>query len=198
MWVRLVLLSSSAFPEWSPLATCPLCPCPLSHLCPSLYLGFQTHLPLCAEWLLLSSEILAPASSQAVPSHLLLLWTKHHLSRIHLTPRFKRNWDNICSFDNYLMADTYIVTWRACLVAQSCPTLCHPMDYIAQQAPLSMGIFRQKYWSGLPFPHLGDLPDPGIKFMCLLHGWWILYLLSHQGSTISWSHFHLTEQIRQC
>ena len=34
---------------------------------------------------------------------------------------------------------------------------------VACQAPLSMGVFRQEYWSGLPFPSLGDLPDPGIK-----------------------------------
>ena len=31
------------------------------------------------------------------------------------------------------------------------------------QAPLSMGFFKQEYWSGLPFPSPGDLPDPGIK-----------------------------------
>ena len=31
--------------------------------------------------------------------------------------------------------------------------------------PLSMGFRRQEYWSGLPFPSLGDLPDPGIKPM---------------------------------
>ena len=31
------------------------------------------------------------------------------------------------------------------------------------QAPLSMGFSRQKYWSGLPFPSPGDLPDPGIE-----------------------------------
>ena len=37
-------------------------------------------------------------------------------------------------------------------VAQSCPTLCDPMDYIACQAPLSMEFSRQQYWSGLPFP----------------------------------------------
>ena len=30
-------------------------------------------------------------------------------------------------------------------------------------APLSMGLFRQEYWSGLPHPSPGDLPDPGIK-----------------------------------
>ena len=34
---------------------------------------------------------------------------------------------------------------------------------VAHQAPLSMGFFRQEYWSGLPFPSPGDLPDPGIK-----------------------------------
>ena len=33
----------------------------------------------------------------------------------------------------------------------------------AHQAPLSMGFSRQEYWSGLPFPPPGDLPDPGIE-----------------------------------
>ena len=43
-------------------------------------------------------------------------------------------------------------------VAQSCPTLCDPVD-----CPPSMGFSRQEYWSGLPFPSPGDLPDPGIE-----------------------------------
>ena len=34
---------------------------------------------------------------------------------------------------------------------------------VARQAPLSMGFSRQEYWSGLPFPSLGDLPNPGIE-----------------------------------
>ena len=34
---------------------------------------------------------------------------------------------------------------------------------VACQAPLSRGFLRQEYWSGLPFPTPGDLPDPGIK-----------------------------------
>ena len=42
------------------------------------------------------------------------------------------------------------------------PTLSDPMDCTCQ-APLSMGFSRQEYWSGLPFPSPGDLPDPGIK-----------------------------------
>ena len=34
---------------------------------------------------------------------------------------------------------------------------------VALQAPLPMGFSRQEYWSGLPFPSPGDLPDPGIE-----------------------------------
>ena len=34
---------------------------------------------------------------------------------------------------------------------------------VAHQVPLSMGFSRQEYWSVLPFPSPGDLPDPGIE-----------------------------------
>ena len=34
---------------------------------------------------------------------------------------------------------------------------------VAHQDPVSMGFFRQEYWSGLPFPSPGDLPYPGIE-----------------------------------
>ena len=34
---------------------------------------------------------------------------------------------------------------------------------VAYQAPPSMEFSRQEYWSGLPFPSPGDLPDPGIE-----------------------------------
>ena len=34
---------------------------------------------------------------------------------------------------------------------------------VALQAPLFMGFSRQEYWSGLPFPSPGDLPDLGIE-----------------------------------
>ena len=34
---------------------------------------------------------------------------------------------------------------------------------IAHQAPPSMGLSKQEYWSGLPFPSPEDLPDPGIE-----------------------------------
>ena len=47
-------------------------------------------------------------------------------------------------------------SWQSCLTLATLWT-------VACQAPLSMGFFRQVYWSGLPFPSLGDLPDPGIE-----------------------------------
>ena len=37
------------------------------------------------------------------------------------------------------------------------------MTLLTCQAPLSMGFSRQEYWSGLPFPPSGDLPDSGIE-----------------------------------
>ena len=39
---------------------------------------------------------------------------------------------------------------------------------VAHQSPLSMGFSRQEYWSGLPFPPPGDLPNPGIELVFLM------------------------------
>ena len=44
------------------------------------------------------------------------------------------------------MSDSFVIPWT-----------------VACQAPPSMGFSRQEYWSGLPFPSPGDLPDPGIE-----------------------------------
>ena len=60
----------------------------------------------------------------------------------------------------------YICIWLvACSVAQSCPT---PVIAWTHQAPLSTGFPKQEYWSGLPFPPPGDLPDPGIELTSLV------------------------------
>ena len=48
------------------------------------------------------------------------------------------------------------------LVAKSCLTLSTPW-IVAHQAPLSLGFPRQEYWSGVPLPPPGDLPDPGVE-----------------------------------
>ena len=49
-----------------------------------------------------------------------------------------------------------------CICVPSWPTLCYPTD-CSCQAPLPMEFSRQEYWSGLPFPTPGNLPDPGIE-----------------------------------
>ena len=45
---------------------------------------------------------------------------------------------------------------------QLCPTLCNPMDYSPPGSSVC-GFPRQEYWSGLPFPSPGELPDPGME-----------------------------------
>ena len=62
---------------------------------------------------------------------------------------------------NPMISTSGDVLMYSCTVAQSCLTLT-PWT-VAYEAPLSMGFSRQEYWSGLPFPSPGDLPDPGIK-----------------------------------
>ena len=47
-------------------------------------------------------------------------------------------------------------------VTQSCSTLCDPMDCSPPGSSVH-GFSRQEYWSGLPFPSPGDLPNPGIE-----------------------------------
>ena len=49
------------------------------------------------------------------------------------------------------------------LVAQSCPTLWDPIDYSLPYILCPWGLSRQEYWSGLPCPPPGILPNPGIK-----------------------------------
>ena len=48
------------------------------------------------------------------------------------------------------------------LCAQSCPTLCDPMDCSPPGSSV-MEFSRQEYWSGLPFPSPGVLPNPEIE-----------------------------------
>ena len=65
-----------------------------------------------------------------------------------------------------IIKDTLLALWKKdskSEVAQSCPTLWDPMDCSLYQAPPSMGFSRWEYWSGLPFPPPGDLPNPGIE-----------------------------------
>ena len=71
-------------------------------------------------------------------------------------------WENENTLRDVIMDMCDYVKVKA-LVAQSCLPLCDPMDSSLHQAPPSMGFSRQKHWSGLPFPSLGNLPDSGIE-----------------------------------
>ena len=61
---------------------------------------------------------------------------------------------------------------------------------VTYQASPSMGFSRQEYWSGLPFPSSGDLPNPGLP-----HCRQTLYGLSHQGSLYTQQHGQISQTI---
>ena len=61
---------------------------------------------------------------------------------------------------------TCLISMCACMLSRfSGVWLFVTLWRVAHQAPLSMGFSRQEYWSGLPRPPPGDLPDPGIKLL---------------------------------
>ena len=104
--------------------------------------------------------------------------TKDHTILSLCQPR-----DKTADFGNFLKSTSYhfltfpIVTtlfhssssyaWfviHACMLSHfSSVQLCATLWTIACQVPLSIGCSRQEYWSGLPCPLPGDLPNPGIK-----------------------------------
>ena len=71
-----------------------------------------------------------------------------------------------------------------------------PPGTVARQTPLSMGFSRQEYWSGVPFPSPGRLPNPGTKPVSPALQVDLL-LLSHQGSQYlkdAWEKWMLKKQ----
>ena len=71
---------------------------------------------------------------------------------------------------------TYLQLHITCVLSHfSCVQLFVTLWTVACQSPLSMGLSKQEYWSGLPCPPAGDLPDPGIEphislfLLCVLH-----------------------------
>ena len=88
-------------------------------------------------------------------------WTRNHLDRdTILVGRLL-----LCVCFYFLLIISQVNTCVcvcAHVVTQLCPTLCDPMD-CSLVVILSIGFFRWEYWSGLPFPSRGNLPDPGIE-----------------------------------
>ena len=92
---------------------------------------------------------------------------------------FSRQWLLRLSFTLTLYYDLYPrggrnkTPWRRLIplcakLLQLCPTLCDPLDYSPPGSSVSWGFSRQQYWSGLPCPTQGDLPNPGIEPTSLL------------------------------
>ena len=69
--------------------------------------------------------------------------------------------DTAATSESMLLEVTFESENVKVLVAQSCLTLCGPMDHSLPGSSVH-GILQQ-HWSGLPFPSPRDLPDPGIK-----------------------------------
>ena len=61
-----------------------------------------------------------------------------------------------------MLSNSLLSVYKESEVAQSCPTLFDLMDCSPPGSSVH-GFSRQEYWSGLPFPSPGDLPDPGIE-----------------------------------
>ena len=65
---------------------------------------------------------------------------------------------------DFLASRAHLLT-TLCVCAKSlqlCLTLCDPMD-CSPPGSSAHGILQQEYWSGLPCPPPGDLPDPGVE-----------------------------------
>ena len=75
-----------------------------------------------------------------------------------------RQWRNLNTDCKHVCMRAQIVNMCACVLSHfSGGGLHETLWTVAHQAPLFMGFFRQAYWSGLPCPPPGDLPDPGIE-----------------------------------
>ena len=116
-----------------------------SHVPPS-----ELHLPgqhvLCLEPQLLHSQAPSPSGATWRPFLPCLSWLHSLPGFSHLSTHRLRDPGVNCYRTEKNQLWLFATPWTA-----------------AHQAPLSMGFSRQEYWSGLPFPPPGDLPDPGIK-----------------------------------
>ena len=167
-------LQSQGSALW-PLGNCPV---PISqsrvHLSPSVSVKMEVR----ASWLLLCSSTsvfvhisnwhrLGPLPGSGYKAvwgfeSSLLMGSRPQNEGIssHVERLLRRLWTQTCEkmfsitsqllFSCWAVTDSLVTQWT-----------------VAHQAPLSMGFPRQGYWSGLPFPSLGDLPDPGTEPLSL-------------------------------
>ena len=64
----------------------------------------------------------------------------------HFNVHIRKSDKGVCMLSRFICVQLSVTLWT-----------------VAHQVPLPMGFSRQEYWSGLPCPPPGDLPEPGIK-----------------------------------
>ena len=74
----------------------------------------------------------------------------------------EKKWSFIFLYDTYIYMSVYEVKWSEMKSLSRVQLFATPWT-VAYQDPQSMGFSRQEYWSGLPLPSPGDLPNPGIE-----------------------------------
>ena len=97
--------------------------------------------------------------------HLLLDCCEARAGRVTHFWLLRYKWKSIGGFyrEAHLKRDTHTHTHTHTHKSLSCVQLFATPWIVAPQVPRSMGFSRHEYWSGLPFPSPGDLPDPEIK-----------------------------------
>ena len=113
-------------------------------------------------------------------------WHVHsqaEFSCLHQDPRYltvpniaQTFWKRVGNYKPLFPKD--FLLWRSCMCVCVCVCVCVNCSVVsdsfvipgtvARQALLSLAFFRQEYWSRLPFPSPGDLPDPGMEATSLM------------------------------
>ena len=127
----------------------------------------EIHLPFCLRAINQSTTLRAMAHPPREEAYVILQlrWSSIFLSffKNNVSTYLKMwKWEKMNEGDNHRYLHTPSRPYCCCSVTKLWPTVLPPWT-VGRQAPLSMGFPRQEYWSGLPFPAPGDLPDPGIK-----------------------------------
>ena len=107
-----------------------------------------------------SVQLLSPVWLFAIP------WTAAHQPSLSITN--SQSLPKLMSIESVMPSNHFILRCPLLLLPSIFPSISHVQLFVtpwtvACQAPLSMGFSRQEYWSGLPCPPPGDLPNPGIN-----------------------------------
>ena len=146
---------------------------PWVYMCPTILNPLPTLLPTSSLWVVPEHQLWAPCFVHLIcTGHLFYTWSYTSFNAILLflllfllpwETDLKKHWYRFMSV--FCLCSLLGVLWchESESVSHSVVSDSATPRTVARQAPLSMGFSREEYWCGLPFPSLGDLPDPEIK-----------------------------------